>query len=1730
MGRRPRFDEEEWKVVRDREATWREHPPVFGAIPQQNLHLYLNSLPWIIVKPIGGYDQFFCALCGREANMGHILSDDHNKRAENPAANMELAWLQQFAVPHAGQVLMIHYHLRMPAVGDPYPAEEQPALHAAAPRQEPAVGGAVDLTDGGIQRFERLRLEPAPAAAASSQQGPERPPAQEAWAMPPPPVPNGVPDNRADLALLDAPARPEEIRLRDTWSTESQRYASWQMALFEKDHYADFGDTLDAYEYWEEYVRAVNGGNGTQRTSHTMAMNVNLALINDEQQLQVTYDPERWRLTSARGRAQWTISRSHPCTDMLATLTQVRFQDGLITLEWKETWGSLEVCQQQVPVLPKVPQHHWRIDLAIDYINPQRVQTAIRALTQARSSIRHRCSVVTPLQAMLASNDLPSACIERINDVSEHTIWWMARQTNCDEPRCGLCWLALERHEQHHAPGCRHTFHHGCAEPWLRAAGLPDDGCPLCTQQAVPPPAHLEEEVEPAQGSDAARSMTAGQDHEMNRLEQERSDRRGPLVRPLRSVRPPTDEVLLRAGQALNQSQMHALLLTRHHYLVLVQGPPGTGKTHLATAANVAWHGSRKLGETILVAAPSNMATDHLLDRTMDITQNHDRVGRHGDVPSVFDAERARFSIAQYAGGQADMPASRRKAVNRKVQNLIKNGHYSAIYATYLRSGDLEAVPIDFALLDEAGQSTEPGTCVPAATASLGGHVVIIGDEQQLPPTVKHQGAAWEGLSLSLLARLRRAHEGLPHVVMLEIQYRMHPGIQRFSNSLYYAGRLRCGLPRHPPSVRGFPWPRLPQPEPHEERTNGVGSRDTMGKDDVQRMVFIHCSAHEDRKDTTSITNSGQVEVVQRLLTMLTLRQDDGTLVATRILSPYGAQVKLLNDTIMRQGDTRNYRHAVISTVDSAQGSEADLVIVSLVRANPTSKVGFTDDARRINVATSRARRAVIIVGHVPTCMAATTSGLPELLSSLAQDGALFEYNQRRIVTAPESRLTELCREVQHQQGDEAAAEATARKRKDSQQHWAKSWAQRVAPPPEAFDAQLRDVVKRIDSHIFELTHERAFLVAAVHVASLHPKKQWTMVTCPTNPCDYDRKLLSHENFFSAVGVALDPGNHVLALMFTLIQTALRLGHSADQTPPPGAGGQEQKCRYHPVLASSAPVGEGGRAGPRVTIRDLQAQSQPPLRGPECLRLVLANLASYEPALLPPIERITEDQCERMGDFLEAVGGVLAPYKPGTTMLKEVLRQRDGYAARHDADAMRALTSLAVATKELLCLAAPADAPHGAPASQIFPHISRAVAPLLTTKELAKHERALPGGCRICAQMRRLGCEHLLASTTQLQQADTAEPLSEDEEEDEGDQAGRATLTPGPWAPTVRSPKTIRHSATEPEQRKRARWETPHPPRNDAGEGVDDFEYGVRRWPQYIPDQRLSGRRARASYQCDCCDTRFVGRRHGNFSPDVREIPLSHLYGLWAQGRVDASWYCVKCWHQYLDTGGGRTLQDTCWEIGVQRSRECRRPLYLTDKRFSKKQEMRWMACDTCRRYCAAATRDYMPGSFVYGASNQLAGPGSDRSRCFPLAALRQKWWAQGWWNAEYACRSCLPHIWRTSRAEVDKWLKLWHNTGPESAARAGKVARFEGQPRKVQATFHAARSAGAARPEQATGQTWRNDDSVGRASGSRDTWTWQGAAASQWSAPSASSREWRRHHQQSGEVSPRDRYKAAWR
>ena len=248
----------------------------------------------------------------------------------------------------------------------------------------------------------------------------------------------------------------------------------------------------------------------------------------------------------------------------------------------------------------------------------------------------------------------------------------------------------------------------------------------------------------------------------------------------------------------------------------------------------------------------------------------------------------------------------------------------------------------DLAVVDEACQSTEPGCWIPLLRCR---RVVLAGDHCQLPPTVLSAEAAAKGFGVSLLERLAALY-GPTATRRLQVQYRMHEAIMRFSSAEFYDGELQAD-----PSVAGHLLQDLPGVRPDALTEKPVLFIDTAGAGFDEHV----------EPEGESRFNPEEARLVSRqvraLLEMGLAARD------IAVIAPYGAQVALLRETLP-------VPDLEIDTVDGFQGREKEAVLVSLVRSNRENEIGFLGDVRRMNVALTRARRHLWVIGDSATLAA----------------------------------------------------------------------------------------------------------------------------------------------------------------------------------------------------------------------------------------------------------------------------------------------------------------------------------------------------------------------------------------------------------------------------------------------------------------------------------------------------------------------------------------------------------------------------------------------------------------------------------------------------------------------------------------------------------------------------------------------------------------------------------------
>jgi ATP-dependent RNA/DNA helicase IGHMBP2 len=424
----------------------------------------------------------------------------------------------------------------------------------------------------------------------------------------------------------------------------------------------------------------------------------------------------------------------------------------------------------------------------------------------------------------------------------------------------------------------------------------------------------------------------------------------------------------------LNESQREAVRVAlAAKDIAVIHGPPGTGKTttvveliRLAVAR----------GDRVLACAPSNHAVDNLLEKLLAAGEAPVRVGHPARVDPALrdraldllvlkypDARQAR----QYAkdahalfrradkwtkerpqpGEKAalraearDLLAAARSFEARAAERILAEARIVCGTLTGLTSDVLGTNRFDLAVVDEAGQATEPASWLPLLRADK---VVLAGDHCQLPPTVLSDEAAEQGLAVSLMERVVGRY-GSAVARLLTVQYRMHAAIMGFSNAEFYADQLVADV-----SVVGHRLADLPgvAADPLTERP--VWFVDTAGAG----------YAEEPEDDGGSRRNPEEATLAEKYTRRLLAAGVPPSSVA--VVTPYRGQVRILRDRLADVPDVE------VDSVDGFQGREKEAVVVSLVRSNPEGDVGFLADTRRTNVAFTRARRCLIVVGDSAT-------------------------------------------------------------------------------------------------------------------------------------------------------------------------------------------------------------------------------------------------------------------------------------------------------------------------------------------------------------------------------------------------------------------------------------------------------------------------------------------------------------------------------------------------------------------------------------------------------------------------------------------------------------------------------------------------------------------------------------------------------------------------------------------
>lgn len=432
--------------------------------------------------------------------------------------------------------------------------------------------------------------------------------------------------------------------------------------------------------------------------------------------------------------------------------------------------------------------------------------------------------------------------------------------------------------------------------------------------------------------------------------------------------------------------------------VAIVHGPPGTGKT---TTLVEAINETLMRESQVLVCAQSNMAVDWISEKLVDRGINVLRIGnptRVNDKMLGFTYERRFESHADYPQLWAIRKAIRELRKNRKKgsenyhqkMDRLKSraaeielrinaelfGEARVIACTLVGSAHhlLEGMKFGTLFIDEAAQALEAACWIPMRRAS---RVILAGDHCQLPPTVKSIAALRAGLGKTLMERIA---ENKPEVVtLLKIQYRMNDEIMRFSSDWFYGGKVESAPQIKYRSVLDYDHPITWIDTSNEENQITIEGEDAPEDSASTASSVSATNQNSDLnfKEQFVGESFGRINKAEAELTLLTLAEYFTKIGKQRVLeeridvgiiSPYRAQVQYLKKLIKKYEFFKPYRRLIsVNTVDGFQGQERDVILISLVRSNDEGQIGFLKDLRRMNVAMTRARMKLIILGNKDT-------------------------------------------------------------------------------------------------------------------------------------------------------------------------------------------------------------------------------------------------------------------------------------------------------------------------------------------------------------------------------------------------------------------------------------------------------------------------------------------------------------------------------------------------------------------------------------------------------------------------------------------------------------------------------------------------------------------------------------------------------------------------------------------
>ncbi len=406
----------------------------------------------------------------------------------------------------------------------------------------------------------------------------------------------------------------------------------------------------------------------------------------------------------------------------------------------------------------------------------------------------------------------------------------------------------------------------------------------------------------------------------------------------------------------------------------VVHGPPGTGKT---TTLVEAINETLMRESQVLVCAQSNMAVDWISEKLVDRGINVLRIGNptrvndkmlgftyerrfeaHPDYPQLWAIRKAIRELRKRKKGRDEnfhqkLERLKSRATELEIRiNADLFGEARVIASTLVGSANrlLEGQKFATLFIDEAAQALEAACWIPIRRAN---RVILAGDHCQLPPTVKSIAALKGGLGKTLMERIV---ENKPDcVTLLQVQYRMNDQIMRFSSEWFYGGKVMTAPQIEHRGILDYDIPMVWL----DTGEMNIGPDEPNNKEE-----FVGETYGRVNKGEAKLT----LDALEQYFTKIGKQRILDEQIDVGIISPYRAQVQYLRHLIKKREFFKPYRRLLtVNTVDGFQGQERDIILISMVRANADGQIGFLRDLRRMNVAITRARMKLIILGDVET-------------------------------------------------------------------------------------------------------------------------------------------------------------------------------------------------------------------------------------------------------------------------------------------------------------------------------------------------------------------------------------------------------------------------------------------------------------------------------------------------------------------------------------------------------------------------------------------------------------------------------------------------------------------------------------------------------------------------------------------------------------------------------------------